>query len=43
MTHGAALLTGIAEQLLNGETSAAARSFLTAAKLVALRKPNLNV
>ena len=40
---GAALLTGVAERLLNGETSAAARSFLTAAKLVALRKPNLKI
>ena len=40
---GAALLTGVVERLLNGETSAAARSFLTAAKLVALRKPNLKI
>jgi hypothetical protein len=37
---GAELLTGVVERLLNGEASAAARSFLTAAKLVALRKPN---
>ena len=36
----AELLTGVVERLLNGETSEAARSFLTAAKLVALRKPN---